>query len=501
MDLRRYLDALRRDSLLIAFIVILVTGSAIGVSLLLPKTYQATAKIVLEDTSNPLVGNDQAQRRLTTARELVDTQDVLAAAASRVGQETASSLDGKVDSSVDTGADIIRVSVTDRHPRRAAEIANAVTNVFLAKQRERELKRLNSARARLVAQLNVLRRSAPSGPEVQAIREQLSALAASEATAGSDLQVAETATAPDSPSSPKPVRNGVLALFASLFLGVVVALVRDSSRVKGPRELSRLTDLPLLARIPYARRVRRPGVFTGLEHAAYETLQRAISFELPPDQQHIVLVTSALAGEGKTRVVAGLGRALAQDGRNVLLISADLRWPKLHEFFGLKMGPGVSDILTSSLQSQRPPFRSDIVELMTEPLLRPQGNGYLRLLPSGNTVPNPARLFSSELLERFFAEIRRFEFDHVLVDAAPLLGVADTHALSRWCTEMLIVARLDRLRLENVADLRDTLDRLHANAVGLVVIGREGSVSSRYPQAYSEGEDLQPEGLRELGRP
>ena len=110
---------------------------------------------------------------------------------------------------------------------------------------------------------------------------------------------------------------------------------------------------------------------------------------------------------------------------------------------------------------------------MTAPLLQTPGpSGELALLRSGTTTANSGWLLSNELLEPLFQWIRRMNYEYVLIDTPPLLSSADARALSQWCTRMLIVADLDRLRPENAVDLSDILDRLHANALGLVVIGR-----------------------------
>ena len=114
----RYLDALRRSKLLIALIVLPLTAAVLIGSLLLPKTYRATAKIVVGSASDPLQTGDVAsiERRLATFDVLVTTRANLRRAATRVRGETAATLDRKVSSSVDPTANIINVSATDASP-------------------------------------------------------------------------------------------------------------------------------------------------------------------------------------------------------------------------------------------------------------------------------------------------------------------------------------------------------------------------------------------------
>jgi Mrp family chromosome partitioning ATPase len=265
----------------------------------------------------------------------------------------------------------------------------------------------------------------------------------------------------------------VLALFASLFLGVLIAIGRDVTRVSGPREISRLTGLPLLARLPAVSSPplqRRPRKFNPEEREVFDTLERMVTLALPQRRQHVILVTSALAGEGRTRVVAGLGRALARNGRDVLLLSADLRRPRLHQYFSVLGDFGVADVLGENLENGKRPSSGDIVPALLGPL--PQASGNLMLLASGKPSADPARLFSDDLLEPFFDAIGMMHFEYVVIDAPPLLGRVDTYALARRSTGILVVARPDRLRADNAAELRELLDRLETDPLGLVVVGR-----------------------------
>ena len=209
---------------------------------------------------------------------------------------------------------------------------------------------IEAARANLLDEQARLRNTAGSDSQLQAIQQRLSELGVSLAAAGTDLGIAQAAEPPDERSSPKPVRNGVLALFLGLFIGVLVALGRDQlvPRVSSQRELSRLIDLPLLASIPYVNRRfgLRPKVLSGIEYETYQSLAASVRFALPPtDEPRLVLVTSALHAEGKSTVTARLGAALAQAGQRTLLVSADLRWPTLHEHVEGPLAPGLTDIL------------------------------------------------------------------------------------------------------------------------------------------------------------
>ena len=451
-----------------------MTGLVLVLSLVLPKTYQAKARIVLEDSPGLLEsgGAESVERRLATLQALITTRDVLQRAGRRLQGENADSLEDKVRSSVDPDANIITVVARDSSARGAAAIANAVATEFLAKRRNAERDRLARARASLLQALNRLRGSPTARAEGAVLRERLSELSVSEASIGAELQLAQAARAPSRPSSPKPVRNTAFALFAAIFLGALLALARGqlAPRISGARELARLVDLPMLAAVPQSKgRLRRGRRLTAREREAYQTLQAAIQLRLRDDPQRVVLVTSALPEEGKTEVTVQLGRGLARGGEKTLLVSADLRRPMLHELLRVDAAPGLSDILAAVRRD-----RGNAAELISTLTVRASGrDDGPAVLPSGNRAPNPSELLASDALDRVFDEIGRTDYRYVLIDGPPLLGLIDGQALAQRVGNVLIVSRLDRVTPENVLDVREVLDGLDVNVLGVVVVGAQ----------------------------
>ena len=492
VEVRRYLDALSRSRWTIVSVVGLMTGIVVAVSLLLPDSYRATTRLVLEQTTSPFGETDEqsTQRRLATTETLLTSQQVLDTAARRVpGAEDGDDIAGKVTSSVEDDANIINISGSDEDPDIAARIANAVAGAFLAEREEVERERLAQARQQLEDEIIALQGAPNAAVQIGAIRERISELAVGEASAGADLTVAERAEPPSEPASPRPVRNGVLAFFGSLFLAILIVLGRDqlTPRVSGPRELGRLLDLPVLIGVPYVggRRGRRR-VLSGVELEAYQTLRSSIELTMSSDRrQHQILMTGALHAEGKTTATARLGRAMAQAGHRVLLVSADLRVPKLHAMFNLPLGVGLADIL-AVLDWDAQTFDDDLLTRATHEVIGPvEGTprrGELHVITSGTKAKDPGRLVAGPAMKTFLEHVRGIDYDYVLIDAPPLLGIADSQALARYVDDVLLVNRLDRLTLEHVDELRDVIDRLHLRPLGIVVIGARGEISPYYMQ-------------------
>lgn len=490
-DIRRYLVAIRRSKWLILGLVVLITGAVVGASLILPKTYQGETSIVLNvqqgiDATDPTT----LQRELTTLTTLITSPEILDTAAKRLPGEDRSSLEGKLTAQAAPEANIIDLKATDDTPEGAAQIANTVSRTFLSERTRLDRLQLQRARARLQAEADRLA-SAPdaaAATQLAALRERISQLSVTEGSAGSDLQLASAAEVPGAPSSPKPLRNGLLALFGSIFLGILVALGRDqlAPRIGDPRELGRALDLRVLAGVPYVRGVRRrrSAVMSGVEAEAYETVRAGVELvagsQAPP---RLILITGGVHGEGKSTASWRLANTMARTGHKTLLISADLRVPRLHEIAGVPLGLGLSDILAMiDWEGQRPDAeildRSIVSVMSGAPGKRKQGR--LDMITSGTKAKDPGRLVTAGAMSAFLGHVRTLDYDYVFIDAPPLLGIVDAQVLARYVDQMILVNRLDRLSLDNVADLRQLLDRMEVSPLGLIVIGAKAEISPYY---------------------
>ena len=485
VDVRRYLGALRRGAWLIALIVVPLTLTVLVVSLTLPKTYRATAKIVKSDTGGVLGSGDveTVKRRLATLQTLLVTPVVLNRAARRLPGESADTLEGKVQASVDRNSNILNIVASDDDAKGAASIANAVANAFLAIQQDEERRQLAATRSQLRNALRQARARPGSAAEVRLIQQRLNELTVSEASAGRELQLAQAARPPVAASSPRPLQNTIFAFFAAAFLAILAALARDqlAPRVGGTRELSKLTGLPSLGAVPPPHRsqggVPEPPAGEA-EDEAYDGLRAALEFRLPAGSQHVLLVTSALPGEGKSTVTAGLGRALALAGHRTLLVSANLRRPTLDELFGLGNVPGFANVLNAFHQNGHA-GAGTLIERAVRSVPEAFGPVELHVLPSGTASASPVRLLSTGALVTFFDQLGRSDYDYVLVDGPPLLDLIDGQLLAQWVDGMLVVSRLDRLTPQAAVELHELLEQVDAKALGMVVVG------SRGPRAYA----------------
>ena len=484
IEVRRYGDALRRNLLLIVLITVVVAAAAYFVSNSLTKRYEARASIVRQELTDPGQSEnvDATTRELNTASILLTTGQVLSVAARAVPGENLESLRKKVRSRVDPGADFLYVTASDSNPERAAAIANAAARTFVARRAALERRQAQRERLELEQELARLRRNDGPAAQIETVRQRISDLGVTIAGAGTELSVAEPATAPTSPVEPHPVRDAALGALLGLFAGVLIVIAREQlvPRVSGPRELSRLLDLPVLVSVPPESR-RAQQALSGAEYEAYQALATSIRFTLPPaEAPRTVLVTSAVHGEGKSTVTSHLSRALANAGHRTLVVSADLRRPTVHERLGVPVAPGLDDILVALPGESFASGRALVVDAIRHAGRR---ENVLDVLPSGSGLVNPTTALADPALDRLFEVIADLDYTYVLIDAPSLLGIADSHALARRCESVLYVEKLDRVTIEKVIDARDVLDRLDRRPIGVVVVGVRGEESPYYVNA------------------
>jgi capsular polysaccharide biosynthesis protein len=446
IDVGRYANALRRSKLLIAAIVIAVTGIVLLMSLALPKTYSADATILFDESqslASPTASTD-AERQLATIQKLLVTRDVLARSARRLPGETVGSLAGKISASVDPTANIVTINGEASTPERAAQIANVVAAAFLARERAAELAGIRSAEARLQAAITALKGKPGAKVQTPLLRERLSELSLGEATAGSELQLADAAVPPTRADSPRPVRNAAFAFVAALFVAMLVALGREriAPRIGDSRELERLTGYPVLTEIPKARHRFRDPQAALRERDAYDALAAVVAAQLPPRRQ------------------------LAQAGETALVVDADLRRPALEQLFGMEPAPGLSEILVAARQGDSHTAGEMIVEPPTS--ASPRRTGSLAVLGAGEAAS--AALVTPDALGILFTELGQSGFTCVVFNGPPFVGYPEARSWARHADAVIVVSRPDHLHPSDAIELRNQLDLVDTPVLGHVVL-------------------------------
>jgi capsular exopolysaccharide synthesis family protein len=278
------------------------------------------------------------------------------------------------------------------------------------------------------------------------------------------------------------------ALFLGLLCGVGLAYLAEFSdkSFRTPEEIRRRLGLPLVGYIPMLRvdaAAAEPGALAAVlythhhakspEAEAYRGVRTAVLFSTRRDGGKVIQVTSPEMADGKTTLVANLAVSLAQSGKRVILVDADLRRPRVHKIFGLGAERGLAsaiagehDVASGVQQTQIPG---------------------LSIMPSGPIPLNPAELLTSA---RFGEVVKALDeqYDFVLIDTPPLLAVTDPSVVVPSVDGVLLVLRMSRHVRPKAERARDMLGALGANVLGVVVNGMNarGNGGRGYEQ-YSYG--------------
>lgn len=314
--------------------------------------------------------------------------------------------------------------------------------------------------------------------------------------AAGNVRIVDPAEVPISPSSPRILLNFLLSLFIGLGLGIGGAFFLEyfDMSVKGPEDFQEAAGVPCIGLIPVmhsatgllrqvAARRRNSNHVPPVELISHEDMQSKVSEAFreirtsllvsraggPP---RVILITSSQPGEGKTVVALNLAITLAQIGRRVLLVDADLRKPRIHKLLGIKGGKGLTHYLSGA-----GPFRPQPVAT------RVPG---LEVIPSGPLPPNPADLLDSE---RFLQVLREFEtigFDHILFDSPPLLAVADPCILASRVNAVIMVVGTGTTSRETVSHAMRRLEQVKAPVVGGILNRVDFSQQNYYGHNYHQ---------------
>jgi polysaccharide biosynthesis transport protein len=481
-SLADYLGPLRRSRLLIAVVTIIAVVTAVVLSLLQSPEYAAKTSLLVEDQSQALAAvgtvasspNTPAEQSNLVAKTFL-TGGVFDRARTDLGTNlTIEQLRRDVSVTPDPSTNLVTVEAHARTGLLAARLANTVA-------REGARRQNASARAQYAAAARSLRarlRQAGSNQALQlSYQEQIGRLQAL-SVVSTPVRIASTAGIPSSPVSPKPVRNAVIALILGLFLGVILAFVREAfaRSFKEQGEITDLVDLPLMGGVSEEAlghaglSANGLGPISTLDFEAFRIIRanvEALDADVPPQT---ILVTSPMPKEGKSTVAASLAYTIAAAGRQTLLVETDLRRPDLAQRLGIAPTPGLADYLQGNAAPEDVPR---LVPMSEEEVM---GNGQqgpherLTTIPAGSLPSQPAELLQGERFAHFIVSVKEV-WESVVIDSPPLLPVADTLALLPYVDRVLFCVRLGQTHPDQAIAALDALRRHAELPTGLVTTG------------------------------
>ncbi|WP_109505953.1 polysaccharide biosynthesis tyrosine autokinase [Nocardioides speluncae] len=431
MTLASLVRTLRKRWLMVVALAVAGVLAAAGATALMPKEYAATSTSFVSLTSRGQGGADLYQNsqftltRVGSYPEMVHSPEVLEPVIGDLGLKlTPQQLRPKVTAVNPTGTILLKVQVINTSPELATELANAIADRLGDLIEETETPAAAGAKSP-VKVTNVIPARVPTGP-----------------------------------ASPRPALNLTFGLLLGLALGVAAAVLRErlDTRVRSAADIETRTGsspLGVIRKDPTLR--RRPLVTmtqTGATVEDFRSIRSSLRFVNVDAPPRMIVVASAIAGEGKSVTACNLAITLAHADLNVCLVEADLRRPKVTTYLGIDGSIGLADVVAG--------------DHALDEVLVPWGGGLVSVLPAGHTPPDPSMLLGSKAMGELLARLRA-RFDMVIIDAPPLLPVSDAAVLGAQTDGVILVAGYGHVKRDQLDDTINMVKSVGATLIGTII--------------------------------
>ncbi|MFC5727426.1 MULTISPECIES: polysaccharide biosynthesis tyrosine autokinase [Nocardioides] len=447
MDFKQFLVVLRRRWLSIVLLVTITVGVASALTFTQTPQYASQSRVFLtvdvRNTTDAYAASLFASNRASSYADLAGSTELAQRVIDQLDLDmTAEQLASRISAEVTESTSLIELRVTADDPQEARTIAEVTTAQF----------------TKYIADLETPR----AGSESQLI-----------------AQVTDEASLNRSQVSPNVALNLTVAVLIGLLVGIALAVTRDllDRTIRTADHVAELTDAPVLASIGFDHDIRTAPLLTDLggfaaRTEAFRLLRTNLQFIDLDHQPRSLVITSAVPGEGKTMTSTNLALALAQTGRNTLIIDADLRRPRVASTLGLDPAIGLTTALVGKTEIH------DAIQVH-------EASG-LHVLASGAKPPNPTEILQSKITQDLIRRLRS-SYDMVIIDAPPLLPVADASVLAKLADGVIIVVRHGRTTKDQVNEAIKRLNQVGARLYGVVVnMVAKRAVGSYYYYYYEE---------------
>jgi capsular exopolysaccharide synthesis family protein len=517
VDAAHLLKALRRRWVVVVTTVAVALGVAWLSTRIAPpgppvRTYEATA--VLLSSASTSYGFTTGVYNIETIAALTTVGEVPKRVAQNLGyQGDPIELTQQMKASGEPETGLLNVTATSTDPEEARVLADTFADQLLIVMTEAvtatateqiadlrpRINRLNEE----IAQLNARIGSDPTGDELL-LADRDAKIAAVTPLYGTLQQLlTQNAAGPQltkiQDAVPLPVQDAALfqvrsttsrllvafVLGLAAAIGVVLILERVDRRIRTKQQAEEHLDLPVLTEIPNVRTWRDRSEIAPIADPkspaadSFRFLAASVT-RRPPQPPKTILVTSPGPGDGKTTVVANLAATFAEVGKKVLVLSCDLRRPRIHTMFGVPNMSGLAELLVEGAQDgallEGSKWRTSIRNV--------------RLVPSGIPPQKPGELLSSDRMREVLEEAKEAA-DIVLLDTAPLLAASDSANLFPLVDAVLVVVRGDKTLAPTADRTAELLRRLKAPVVGATLNGASDAALPRGYYEYQQEENGQ----------
>jgi len=276
----------------------------------------------------------------------------------------------------------------------------------------------------------------------------------------SDYQIIDNAYGSNSPIRPKYSLILILSILLGLVLGLTLAFLRHSKNnyIKSKNDIEYNTLLPFYGSIPFLKQ-RKNEIYVNKEmrtifSESFRTLRTNLQFMSQEKEGTIILISSTIAGEGKSTISANLATILEMAKYKTIIINFDLRKPSLHKFFDVENNKGISTFLNGKNKMEEIIVSTEFANL--------------DFIPSGPIPLDPSELILSKKIPLLFEELRD-KYEYIIVDTAPIGIVSDTKTLMQHSDLNLIIIREDYAQKDFINTLEEIVSKHKFKNVGLIL--------------------------------
>jgi capsular exopolysaccharide synthesis family protein len=309
--------------------------------------------------------------------------------------------------------------------------------------------------------------------------EQLMAVNIAGKIGTNNISIIDQAGVPSRKFKPSLKTNLAFGLLLGLLLGMGIAFLREfiDDSLKDSDALEKLSGLPVLTQLPAIENTtaKKLALQTALEprstlSESIRSLRTSLRFSTRSGAPQSIFITSSAASEGKSTIALNLATAYAQTGNSVLLIDADLRNPSIHKLLELENNNGLTNFLTTEDSTSKNISHNCMIK-------------NLNVITSGPIPPDPVELLSGNKMVELLESAAK-EYDHIIIDGPPILGLADALVLSNLSEATIVAVEAGKTRKTTLLNGLKRLERANANIIGSVLTKISKSVNPEYDQTY-----------------
>lgn len=432
-SLSRIWDALRKLWIVIVAIALLGVVAGYGVAASTTPIYQATATLYFSlsqgTTGSDLnQGSTYTQNQMLSFAQLTTSSLVLQPVIDDLHLDTTPrEISRSIVVTVPLNTVLLEVQASSSDPQTSARVANAVADHL----------------TEVVEQVSPRTGGDDGSPTISAT-------------------LVDEAVVPLVQALPNKPRDAMLGGAVGLILGVLVALLWTilDTRVRNESVLARVVSAPVLgsvSRVRGAAAERRLYVAAeplGHTSEEFRRIRSALAYSGVSERARRVLITSVNPGEGKSTFTANLALTLAGLGSSVLIVDADLRRPRVAEYFGIEGAVGLTTVLLGEIA-------------FNEAKVSHPGT-MLDILTSGEIPPNPAEMLTSDAMTRLLEEASE-QYEYVIIDSPPVLSVADANLLATVVDGAIIIVDASKTRRTSLVHAATSFESAGGRVIGMVL--------------------------------